>query len=131
VSLICVILGTLVLTGKGSTSEPLQVPPFNELLDWGPAPDRTMVVSYPGISYRYSILAWGPASGCNAVVEVDKTDELRWLTRSGWFAHEYLTKRTPMAYKIEGTSEWIWMSKKTHRLCVEYDYIKLKCKKFK
>ena len=130
-NLICATLVMLALTVKVSADDPMQVPPFSELLDWGPAPDRTMVVSFPGIAYRYQILAWGTAAGCNAVEAVDKTDELRWLTRSGWFAHEYFTKRRPMAYKIEGTAEWIWMVKKTRRICVEYDYIKLKCKRFK
>jgi len=114
VNLICGMLVILVLTVKVSADDPMQVPPFSELLDWGPAPDRTMVVSFPGIAYRYSILAWGTASGCNAVAEVDKTGELRWLTRSGWFAHEYFTKQKPMAYKIDGTTEWIWLLKKTH-----------------
>ena len=109
----CFAVVVLLPSVRANSNEPAMLPPFKKMLSWGPQPDRTMVVSYPGISYRYEILAWGPASGCDAVVEVDETNELRWLTSTGWFAHEYFTKKDPVAYKNDYEVEWTWLLKKT------------------
>ena len=91
------------------------VPPFQEMLGWGPNPDRTMEVSFPGISFRFSILDWKPAPGCQAVKEMVGLEELRWVTHAGFFSHQYLTKSYPMAFKREGESEWHWMNTKTYK----------------
>lgn len=98
-----------------SGNDELHVPPFEQMLDWSPMQDRTMVVLFQDVSYRYEILSWGPSKECSSVVEVDETGELRWLTRTGWFTHEYFTRKEPVAYKMTGSSEWTWVLKKTSK----------------
>ena len=92
-----------------------ELPPFEEMLDWKPKQDRTIEVTFPDISFRYSILDWKPAPECQAVSAMPETEELRWVTHAGMFAHQYLTKNTPTLYKRRGSSEWYWLSLKTYK----------------
>ena len=100
---------------EAKSSELPVVPLFEEMLGWEPQPDRTMEVTFPGISFRYSILDWKPAPNCQAVVEMVGTKELRWVTHAGIFAHQYLTKNTPMLFKREGEGQWHWLNMKTYK----------------
>ena len=104
-----------LLVAKGASYELPKVPPFEEMLDWRPQPDRTMEVVFPGIRFRYSILDYKPAPGCQAVVEMVGTKELRWVTNSGMFAHQYLTRNTPMLFKRAGEAQWHWLNIKTYK----------------
>ena len=115
-ALIFYLLAMLGLTIAEAKSYELPVvPPFQEMLGWGPNPDRTMEVEFPGVSFRYSILDWKPAPGCQAVKEMVGMEELRWVTHAGFFSHQYLTRSYPMAFKREGESEWHWMNTKTYK----------------
>ena len=113
--LICCLLGIAGLMIAEARGELPKVPPFTEMLDWKPQPDRTMEVVFPGISFRYSILDYKPAPGCQAVVEIVGTKELRWVTHSGLFAHQYLTRNTPMFFKRAGEAQWHWLNMKTYK----------------
>ena len=92
-----------------------RLPPFEEMLDWKPKPDRTIEVTFENVSFRYSILDWKPAPDCQAVTENTRTKELRWVTHSGMHAHQYLTKNKPMLYKKRGSAEWYWLNLKTYK----------------
>ena len=113
--LICCLLGIAGLMIAEARSELPKVPPFEEMLDWRPQPDRTMEVVFPGISFRYSILDYKPAPNCQAVVEMVGTKELRWVTNAGIFAHQYLTRNSPMLFKRAGEAEWHWLNIKTYK----------------
>ena len=108
------VVVALIVTEVRSEELPV-VPPFEEMLDWKPQPDRTMEVSFPGISFRYSILDWKPAPHCQAVLEMVGTKEIRWVTHSGMFAHQYLTRNTPMFFKRAGEAQWHWLNMKTYK----------------
>jgi hypothetical protein len=95
--------------------DPMVVPPLEQMVRWFPERDRTLVVAFPDISYRYEILDWKPAPSCQAVTEMVSTKELRWITHAGWMAHQYLTRSEPMAFKRPGDGEWHWMSKQTFK----------------
>lgn len=112
---VALLLATGLFAVKGGSYELPVVPPFEEMLDWRPQPDRTMEVVFDGISFRYSILDYQPAPGCQAVVEIIGTKELRWVTHSGLFAHQYLTRNTPMFFKRAGEAEWHWLNMKTYK----------------
>lgn len=112
---VALLLATGLFATKGGSYELPKVPPFETMLDWQPQPDRTMEVVFPGISFRYSILDYKPAPGCQAVVEMVGTKELRWVTSSGMFAHQYLTKNTPMLFKRAGEVEWHWLNIRTYK----------------
>ena len=112
--LICCLLGIAGLMIAEARDELPVVPPFQEMLDWRPQPDRTMEVVFPGVSFRYSILDYKPAPNCQAVVEVVGTKELRWVTHAGIFAHQYLTRNSPMLFKRAGEAEWHWLNIKTY-----------------
>jgi len=115
VLVVALLLATGLMVAKGRSYELPKVPPFTEMLDWKPQPDRTMEVVFPGISFRYSILDYKPAPGCQAVVEIVGTKELRWVTHAGIFAHQYLTKNTPMFFKRAGEAQWHWLNMKTYK----------------
>ena len=115
VLIVTLLLATGLMIAKGRSYELHKVPPFTEMLDWKPQPDRTMEVVFPGISFRYSILDYKPAPGCQAVVEMVGTKELRWVTHSGLFAHQYLTRNTPMFFKRAGEAQWHWLNMKTYK----------------
>jgi len=115
VLVVALLLATGLMVAKGRSYELPIVPPFEEMLDWRPQPDRTMEVVFDGISFRYSILDFKPAPDCQAVVEMVGTNELRWVTNSGMFAHQYLTRNTPMLFKKEGEAEWHWLNIKTYK----------------
>lgn len=131
VALIVFFLGMTVHQGKVIADDYMPLPPFEEMLGWSPLPDRTLVVSFEGIQYRFEILEWEPAPDCAAVSKVAETDELRWVTRAGWFAHEYFTRAEPVAIKRAGDPDWSWILKRTARICIQYDYEKLKCVKWR
>ena len=114
VAIVVLLLATGLFAAKGGSYALPKVPPFEEMLDWRPQPDRTMEVVFPGISFRYSILEYKPAPDCQAVVEMVGTKELRWVTNSGMFAHQYLTRNTPMLFKRAGEVEWHWLNIKTY-----------------
>ncbi len=126
------LLATAVVTmSAGAGDDPMVPPPLEQMLRWAPERDRTLVVTFPGILYRYEILDWKPAPACQTVTEVVGTKELRWITHAGWMAHQYLTKNSPMAFRRPGDGEWHWMSRRTNRECVQYDFEKLRCKKWR
>ena len=112
--LICCLLGIAGLMIAEARSELPVVPPWEEMLDWKPQPDRTMEAVFPGIRFRYSILDFKPAPDCQAVVEMVGTKELRWVTNAGFFSHQYLTRNTPMLFKREGEAAWHWLNIKTY-----------------
>jgi len=116
---ICVVSISCLLAMWGMkearSNELPKVPLFEEMLNWEPRPDRTMEVTFPGISFRYSILEWKPAPSCQAVVEMVGTKELRWVTHAGMFAQQYLTRNTPMLFKREGEAQWHWLNIKTYK----------------
>ena len=112
--LVVLLLASGLLVAKGASYELPTVPPFQEMLDWQPKPDRTLEVTFPDVSFRYSILDWKPAPNCQAVIEDVGAKELKWVTHAGFFAHRYLTKSTPMLYKIRGEAQWYWLNLKTY-----------------
>ena len=114
-----VCLSFLLLSRANSNSLP-RVPDLIFVLNWGPQPDRTMQVDFEGASFRYSILDDKPAPLCQMVMPT-REGELRWVTRSGQQAHQYLTKREPFLYRVAGDTEWRWFSLKTYRDCLRYD----------
>ena len=109
------LLMTFVLTAKGLSYELPTVPSFKKMLGWKPKPDRTLEVAFPGVSFRYEILAWQPAPNCQAVSKMRNGRELRWVTHAGWYAHEYLTKNKPVMFKKEGETVWYWLNIKTFK----------------
>ena len=115
VLVVALLLVTWLFVVKGGSYELPKVPPFEEMLDWKPQPDRTMEVVFPSISFRYSILDYKPAPSCQAVLEVVGTKELRWVSHSGLFAYQYLTRNTPMLFKRAGEAEWHWLNIKTYK----------------
>ena len=124
--LIAVICFTfLLLTRVVSTPYPM-VPDLAFVLNWEPKPDRTMQVDFEGVSFRYSILDDKPAPLCQMVMP-SHGGELRWVTRSGQQAHQYLTKKDPFLYRREGDTEWRWLSLKTYKDCLRYDSDVKKC----
>lgn len=112
--LIITLLVTWAMTEAKSGELPI-VPPFTEMLNWEPQPDRTMEVTFPGIAFRYSILDWKPAPLCEAVLPLVRTKEIRWVTHAGIHAHQYLTRNSPMMFKREGEAEWHWVNLKTYK----------------
>jgi len=55
-----------------------------------------MVVTFPGVRFKYEILDWSESQACKTVVEAEH-EELKWVTHVGYFAHEYRTKNKPVA----------------------------------
>jgi len=116
IGIIVLIFALMIGTAKAISRNVLPVvPPFQEMLSWNPNPDRTMEVSFEGVSFRYSILDWKPSPDCQAVVEMVGRKELRWVTNAGFFSHQYLTRSYPMAFKREGEAEWHWMNVRTYK----------------
>ena len=116
IGIIVLIFALMIGTAKAISRNGLPVvPPFQEMLSWNPNPDRTMEVSFEGVSFRYSILDWKPSPDCQAVVEMVGRKELRWVTNAGFFSHQYLTRSYPMAFKREGEAEWHWMNVRTYK----------------
>ena len=116
IGIIVLIFALMIGTAKAISRNVLPVvPPFQEMLSWNPNPDRTMEVSFEGVSFRYSILDWKPSPDCQAVTEMVGMEELRWVTNAGFFSHQYLTRSYPMAFKREGEGEWHWMNVRTYK----------------
>ena len=116
IGIIVLIFALMIGTAKAISRNVLPVvPPFQEMLSWNPNPDRTMEVSFEGVSFRYSILDWKPSPDCQAVVEMVGRKELRWVTNAGFFSHQYLTRSYTMAFKREGEAEWLWMNVRTYK----------------
>ena len=116
IGIIVLIFALMIGTAKAISRNVLPVvPPFQEMLSWNPNPDRTMEVSFEGVSFRYSILDWKPSPDCQAVTEMVGMEELRWVTNAGFFSHQYLTRSYPMAFKREGEAEWHWMNVRTYK----------------
>ena len=90
-----------------------EVPGFEKIIAWEPERDRSMVVEFEGIRFKYEILDWKEAPQCQTVSQIPQ-GELRWVTHSGFFAHEYFTRDKPVAFQRPGNPEWQWMSKKTY-----------------
>ena len=111
----CSLAMALLITGDAKSEELPKIPLFEEMLGWQPQADRTMEVVFPGIRFRYSILDFKAAPGCQAVVEMPLTEELRWVTQAGMLASQYLTRSHPMAFKRDGDAIWHWMNIKTYK----------------
>ena len=116
IGIIVLIFALTIGTAKAISRNCLPVvQPFQERRSWNPNPERTMEVSFEGVSFRYSILDWKPSPDCQAVVEMVGRKELRWVTNAGFFSHQYLTRSYPMAFKREGEAEWHWMNVRTYK----------------
>ncbi len=118
-------LSFLLLSRENSISSPT-VPDLAYVVNWKPQPDRTMQVDFEGASFRYTILDDKPAPLCQMVMPT-RDGELRWITRSGHQAHQYLTKKEPFLYREAGDTEWRWLSLKSYRDCLRYDSDEKKC----
>ena len=90
------------------------VPSFDKMLAWGPARDRSMVVAFDGVKFKYEILDWHESNDCKTVVKAEN-NELKWITHVGYFSHEYRTKDKPIAYQFAGDKLWRWVGKKTYK----------------
>ncbi len=104
------------------------VPDLAFVTKWEPKPDRTMQVDFEGISFRYAILDDKPAPLCQMVMPYGH-NELRWVTRGGHMAHQYLTKDEPVLYRFAGDEDWNWLSLNTYKDCLRYNSEKLECQK--
>lgn len=126
--ILCIVcFAFLLLIRDAFTSFP-KVPPLEMALNWEPMPDRTLQVDFEEVSFRYEILDDKPAPSCQMVLRLPY-EELRWVTRPSQQAHQYLTKAEPTLYKMNGDNEWLWLSLKTYKDCINYDWDKLQCRK--
>jgi len=107
-------LMVMVLSITVMAQESPIVPKFENMLAWGPERDRSMVVTFPGIRFKYEILDWSESKNCKTVVRA-KHNELKWITHVGFFSHEYITKDKPVAYQVAGDKLWHWVGKKTYK----------------
>jgi len=105
-------IAAFVVTMTAIAQETPRVPDFEEMLSWGPARDRSMVVAFPGVRFKFEILGWSESEACRTVVEAEH-EELKWITHVGYFTHEYRTKNKPVAYQLPGDPAWRWVGRKT------------------
>ena len=103
------------LFAKDAMTEMPGVPPFEQAIEWYPLPDRTLLVRFENVSFRYQIVDSKPAPDCQAVLRLSSkfNHQLRWIT-DGFINHQYLTKGDPSFYKEVKNEEWLWMSIKTY-----------------
>ena len=113
-----IFLVTFVVTMTAMSQERPQipsVPDFEQMLSWSPARDRSMVVTFEGVRFKFEILGWSESQACKTVVEAEH-EELKWLTHVGIFAQEYRTRNKPVAYQLQGDTTWRWLGRKTFEL---------------
>ncbi len=106
-------IAAFVVTITAIAQETPRVPDFEKMLSWGPARDRSMVVAFPGVRFKFEILGWSESEACRTVVEAEH-EELKWITHVGYFTHEYRTKNKPVAYQLPGDPTWRWVGRKTY-----------------
>ena len=114
--IILIAVFSVFIFAKNAMTEMPVVPPFEQATGWYPLPDRTLLVEFDGIAFRYQILDNKPAPHCQAVVQLPRSQnhELRWITQ-GFINHQYLTTGTPSFYKELGNEEWLWGSIRTYQ----------------
>jgi len=115
---IAMIIASFFIIGifaKDAMTEMPTVPPFEQALDWHPLPDRTLLVQFDNIAFRYEILDSKPAPDCQSILRLSSryNHQLRWIT-NGFINHQYLTKGDPSFYKDIKHEDWLWMSIKTY-----------------
>jgi hypothetical protein len=108
-----IFMAALALTITVMAQEIPKVPDFEKMLKWTPERDRSMVVTFPGVRFKFEILDWRESEACKTVAEAEH-EELKWITHVGSFAHEYRTKNKPVAYQLPGDPTWRWVGKKTY-----------------
>jgi len=106
-------IAAFVVTMTAMAQEVPKVPDFEKMLSWTPERDRSMVVTFPGVRFKFEILDWSESEACKTVVEAEH-EELKWITHVGYFSHEYRTKRKPIAYQLPGDPTWRWVGRKTY-----------------
>ena len=105
----------VLMFAKDAMTEMPKVPPFEQAIEWNPLPDRTLLVVFDNISFRYQIVDSKPAPDCQSVLRLSSkyNHQLRWIT-DGFINHQYLTKGDPSFYKYTRNRDWLWMSIKTY-----------------
>ena len=105
----------VLMFAKDAMTEMPKVPPFERAIEWNPLPDRTLLVVFDNISFRYQIVDSKPAPDCQSVLRLSSkyNHQLRWIT-DGFMNHQYLTKGDPSFYKYTRNRDWLWMSIKTY-----------------
>jgi len=113
--MLSIALFIVCIFAKDAMTETPKVPPFEQAIEWHPLPDRTLLVIFDNISFRYQIVDSKPAPDCQSVLRLSSkyNHQLRWVT-DGFINHQYLTKGDPSFYKYTRNSEWLWMSIKTY-----------------
>ena len=89
-----------------SLAVPLE-PSIEFLTEWGPMPDRTMILRYGDHYYRHHILDSSPKKECN-VIEVNQRKEISLIVMTKGFAWEYLISFEPVFY-IDNGRDWEWV----------------------
>lgn len=115
-TIILVAILSVFLFVKEAMSGAPEVPPLEQVVDWHPLPDRTLVAEFDDVMFRYQILSSKPVSGCQVVVRLPESqnNELRWITQ-GFNNYQYLTRGTPSFYKELGDGQWLWLSIRTYK----------------
>jgi hypothetical protein len=106
-------IAIFVVTMTAMAQEVPKVPDFEKMLSWTPERDRSMVVTFPGVRFKFEILGWSESEACKTVVEAEH-EELKWITHVGYFSHEYRTRSEPVAYQLPGDPTWRWVGRKTY-----------------
>ena len=100
---------------KDAMTEMPGVPPFEQAIEWYPLPDRTLLVRFEDVAFRYQIVDSKPAPDCQSVLRLSSkfNHQLRWIT-PGFMNYQYLTNSAPSFYKDAKMGEWLWMSITTY-----------------
>ena len=115
ITMLSVALLIIFVFAKDAMTEMPGVPPFETAIEWYPLPDRTLLVQFDNVAFRYQIIDSKPAPDCQSVLRLSSkyNHQLRWIT-NGFINHQYLTKGDPSFYKETKNKDWLWMSIRTY-----------------
>lgn len=114
--LIC--LGLFVLpTSSNSNGETMRdligfhpTPIKEKIIFWEPLPDRTLLVDYGNVKYRYNILDVEQSKKC-AEVTYNPEGTYSFMTHIGGHAVAYLVSEIPEFIRFPEGEDWIWLGR--------------------
>ena len=103
---------------RGSDTVPGGLFSVDDIEDWAPFANRTMIVRVGEVEYLFSVVKATDAIECREVQV--KENKMIWLTHIGYMPYRYFTSMTPIAIRRTGDTTWESFVGKTHQ-CEEAD----------